>query len=123
MDRAPGREGTRTSGTRGRLRNSKGIQKMGNARRTRTRACASIWFSRPCSILLAAALYAAWPTHAVAALRTLYVDHDSRGGPCSDAYTATQNATASPAGSKPWCTVGAAGKAVQAGDLVLVRGG
>jgi len=58
-----------------------------------------------------------------APLRTLWVDHDSKGGPCSDGYTDTQNATASPAGSKPWCTLGVAGRLARAGDLVTVRGG
>lgn len=56
-------------------------------------------------------------------LRTLYVDHDSRGGACRDSYTATENATANPPGSKPWCTLGKAGATVIAGDQVLVRGG
>lgn len=59
----------------------------------------------------------------VAPLRTLYVDHDSRGGACRDTYTATENAAASPLGSKPWCTIGAAGRNAIAGDLILVRGG
>src|SRR4029077_17329353 len=58
-----------------------------------------------------------------APLRTLWVDHDSKGGPCSNGYTDTQNATASPAGSKPWCTLGVAGRLARAGDLVTVRGG
>src|SRR5262245_57109989 len=58
-----------------------------------------------------------------APLRTLWVDHDSRGGRCSDGYSASDNATASPAGSKPWCTLAAAGKAARAGDLVTVRAG
>jgi hypothetical protein len=58
---------------------------------------------------------------ASAPLRTLWVDHDSRGGPCNDSYTATDNAAAN--GAKPWCTLAAAGKAVRAGDLVTVRGG
>jgi len=56
-------------------------------------------------------------------LRTLFVDHDSRGGHCSDAYSATDNASAAPQGSKPWCTLGAAGRAAIAGDLVYVRAG
>jgi parallel beta-helix repeat protein len=56
-----------------------------------------------------------------APLRTLWVDHDSKGGHCSDSYSAADNAAAN--GSKPWCTLGAAGKAVLAGDLVTVRGG
>src|SRR5262249_21533886 len=58
-----------------------------------------------------------------APLRTLWVAHDSGGGRCSDGYSATDNATASPAGSKPWCTLAAAGKAARAGDLVTVRAG
>jgi len=58
-----------------------------------------------------------------APLRTLWVDHDSRGGSCSDGYAAADNAAAAPPGSKPWCTLAAAGKAVRAGDLVNVRGG
>jgi parallel beta-helix repeat protein len=58
-----------------------------------------------------------------APLRTLWVDHESRGGPCSDGYSAVDNAAASPPGSKPWCTLAAAAKVVRAGDLVSVRGG
>src|SRR5262249_57863576 len=61
-------------------------------------------------------------TSALAApLRMLWVDHDSRGGHCSDAYSASDNAAAN--GSKPWCTLGAAGKAARAGDLATVRRG
>ena len=56
-----------------------------------------------------------------APLRTLWVDHDSQGGPCNDGYSASDNAAAN--GSKPWCTLSAAGKAARAGDLVTVRGG
>ena len=56
-----------------------------------------------------------------APLRTLWVDHDSKGGPCSDSYSAADNAAAK--GAKPWCTLGAAGEAVRAGDQVTVRGG
>src|SRR5262245_17959780 len=96
---------------------------MRSVRRTRLRQGRASRLSRAFSILLAGTLHAAWPGISAAALRTLYVDHDSRGGPCNDGYTATQNAAASPAGSKPWCTLGAAGRFVQAGDLVLVRGG
>src|SRR5262249_38731836 len=64
------------------------------------------------------------PLEAPAPLRTLYVDRDSKGGQCSDTlYTADDNAGASPAGSKPWCTLGKAGQEAIAGDLVLVRSG
>src|SRR5262245_582797 len=56
-----------------------------------------------------------------APLRPLWVDHDSKGGPCSDNYSADDNAAAK--GAKPWCTLGAAGEAVRAGDQVTVRGG
>src|SRR5262249_55967838 len=56
-----------------------------------------------------------------APLRTVWVDHDSRGGACSDGYSAADNAAA--AGAKPWCTLAAAAKAVRAGDLVTVRAG
>jgi parallel beta-helix repeat protein len=70
------------------------------------------------SILLVLLLAA--PVQA-AILRTLYVDTDSLGGTCSDAYTAAENAAA--AGTKPWCTLGAAGKEVIAGDRVYVRAG
>jgi hypothetical protein len=65
-------------------------------------------------------LLAGWPASA-APLRTLWVDHASRGGPCSDSYSAAENAAAN--GAKPWCTLGAAGEAVRAGDQVTVRGG
>src|SRR5262245_59488762 len=61
------------------------------------------------------------PLNAPQPLRTLYVDRSSKGGPCSDAYTATVNAAAH--GSKPWCTLGVAGVKTIAGDLVLVRSG
>jgi hypothetical protein len=50
--------------------------------------------------------------------RTLWVDHESRGGACRDAYAATENDAA-----HPWCTLGAAGRNVRAGDTVTVRGG
>ncbi|HJY79589.1 MAG TPA: right-handed parallel beta-helix repeat-containing protein [Candidatus Binatia bacterium] len=63
------------------------------------------------------------PLDAPAPLRTLYVDRDSKGGPCNDNYSPTANAGASPAGSKPWCTLGVAGINASAGDLVLVRSG
>src|SRR5262245_54710325 len=60
-------------------------------------------------------LLSALPAHA----RVLYVDHDSRGGTCSDAVSGDMNDSAK--GARPWCTLGAAGKAVRAGDVVLVR--
>src|SRR4249920_3050378 len=53
-----------------------------------------------------------------ASARTVWVDHDSRGGSCSDTYTIAENDAA-----HPWCTLGAAGRNVQAGDTVRVRGG
>ena len=62
-------------------------------------------------------ILSALPAHA----RNLWVDHDSRGGGCSDAVSADMNAAGN--GSRPWCTLGAAGKNVRAGDVVLVRGG
>jgi len=50
--------------------------------------------------------------------RALWVDHESRGGACRDAYTVAENDAA-----HPWCTLGAAGRNVRAGDVVTVRGG
>ncbi len=73
--------------------------------------------------LLSCVLGAPAALAAAAPLRTLWVDHDSKGGPCNDDYPAADNAGAKPAGSKPWCTLGAAGQQVRAGDLVTVRGG
>jgi len=70
--------------------------------------------------LLVLAMAAADRAHAA---RTLWVDHDSRGGRCNDAFTAADNAAATPAGSKPWCTLAAAGKVAEAGDTIVVRGG
>ena len=48
----------------------------------------------------------------------LWVDHDSMGGPCDDARDRTTVAQ-----QTPWCTLAAAGVAVQAGDTVHVRQG
>ena len=75
----------------------------------------------PAPALLASVLLLLGTGAVAAPLRTLWVDHDSKGGHCSDSYSAADNAAAN--GSKPWCTLGAAGKSVQAGDLVTVRGG
>jgi hypothetical protein len=55
---------------------------------------------------------------AVAHARDLWVDHDSKGGPCDDARSAdTVSVTA------PWCTLAQAGRSVAPGDTVTVRGG
>jgi parallel beta helix pectate lyase-like protein/di-heme oxidoreductase (putative peroxidase) len=54
----------------------------------------------------------------VAAARDVWVDHDSRGGPCDDARTAAQNSM-----TAPWCTLAAAGNKAEPGDTVRVRGG
>jgi hypothetical protein len=52
-----------------------------------------------------------------AAPMMLYVDKDSKGGPCSDSYARAQNDAA-----HPWCTLGQAGIAANTpGDTVLVR--
>jgi hypothetical protein len=54
----------------------------------------------------------------VVAARDVWVDHDSRGGPCDDARTAAQNSM-----TAPWCTLAAAGNKAEPGDTVRVRGG
>lgn len=65
----------------------------------------------PALIFLSAAFSAA-------AARELWVDRDSLGGECSDA-----RARADVAATTPWCTLGASGDRVTAGDTVTVRGG
>ena len=52
-----------------------------------------------------------------AVARELWVDHDSKGGACSDA-----RAAGSVAQTTPWCTLGAAANKVAPGDLVRGRG-
>lgn len=48
----------------------------------------------------------------------LWVDRDSRGGPCSDGYSRTQVSR-----STPWCTLGRSGDGLLPGDVVRVREG
>lgn len=50
--------------------------------------------------------------------RELWVDVQSLGGTCSDAYTRAEVSS-----SQPWCTLGVTGDKVQPGDTVHVRGG
>lgn len=69
------------------------------------------------SALVLAVLAPAFAT--AAPLRTLWVDKSSRGGPCSDSYTAAENAASN--GTKPWCNLGIAGRNAIAGDQITVR--
>ncbi len=51
-------------------------------------------------------------------LRALYIDVNSRGGPCSDSRTRAQNSIGA-----PWCTFNGAFAKLLPGDIVYVRGG
>jgi len=66
------------------------------------------------------ALFLVGLTATTASADTYYVDKDSRGGSCSDAYTLA-SARNNPA--KPFCTVDALAPIVPSGAEVLIRGG
>src|SRR5262245_4541807 len=77
----------------------------------------TLWALRP-SLACAVCVLGMCAQAPVVAARDVWVDHDSRGGPCDDARTAAQNSM-----TAPWCTLAAAGNKAEPGDTVRVRGG